>query len=196
MSQTTANSIIPASNTASGRVFSTHLNGVLTTNIAKPSVFLDKFWHLYPQGSPVVNGRVFEILVSVLLYRQGLKPLYEQASIAFVPNVIFDLVIYTKEFGPVVLSMKTSLRERYKQVDLEGTVLRNVHRRARTYLITASQSEANAVNQKIESFDVQGIERVVYAFRKDMDDLVLLLKQMEITEPGTKDILKAGKTHV
>ena len=92
--------------------------------------------------------------------------------------------------------MKTSLRERYKQVDLEGTVLPNVHRRARTYLITASQSEANAVNQKIESFDVQGIERVVYAFGKDMDDLVLLLKQMEITEPGTKDILKAGKTHV
>jgi hypothetical protein len=141
-----------------------------------------------------VNGNVFEVLISVLLYRQGLKPLYQQATIAFVPNVIFDLVLYTKEYGPVVLSIKTSLRERYKQVDLEGTVLRNVHRRARTYLITANKNEAASVNRKITGFDVQGIEKVVYAFGKDMDELVVFLMQLQLVQPGTQDILTAGRT--
>lgn len=166
----------------------------MTEAIGKPSSFLEKFWSRYPQGTPVVNGNVFEVLISVLLYRQGLKPLYQQATIAFVPNVIFDLVLYTKEYGPVVLSIKTSLREQYKQVDLEGTVLRNVHRRARTYLITANKNEAASVNRKITGFDVQGIEKVVYAFGKDMDELVVFLRQLELVQPGTQDILTAGRT--
>ena len=194
MNDATAGDVLPDAQSSTGKVFRTHLDGVMTEAIGKPSSFLEKFWSRYPQGTPVVNGNVFEVLISVLLYRQGLKPLYQQATIAFVPNVIFDLVLYTKEYGPVVLSIKTSLREQYKQVDLEGTVLRNVHRRARTYLITANKNEAASVNRKITGFDVQGIEKVVYAFGKDMDELVVFLRQLELVQPGTQDILTAGRT--
>lgn len=190
MSETAAASILPSPNTVTGQVFIRHLDGVMTHKIGKSSSFLKKFWDRYPQGQAVVNGNVFEHLVSVLLYRQNIRPLYQQVSVAFVPNVIFDLAVYTEEYGPVVLSLKTSLRERYKQVDLEGTVLKNVHRRARTFLITADKDEARNVNRKIDSHEVQGIEKVIYAFGKDMDDLVFELRDLKMKEPGTADILQ------
>lgn len=190
MSETSTESILPSLNTVTGRIFAQHLDGVLTDKIGKSSTFLKKFWDRYPKGQAVVNGNVFEHLVSVLLYRQNIRPLYQQVSIAFVPNVIFDLAVYTEKHGPVVLSLKTSLRERYKQVDLEDTVLKNVHRRARTFLITAELEEARNVNRKIDSHEVQGIEKVIYAFGKDMDDLVFELRDLKMTEPGTADILQ------
>ena len=193
MSETSAESILPSPNTVTGKVFVQHLDGVLTDKIGKSSTFLKKFWGRYPQGQPVVNGNVFEHLVSVLLYRQNIKPLYQQVSFAFVPNVISDLAVYTEKHGPVVLSLKTSLRERYKQVDLEGTVLKNVHRRARTFLITADKEEAINVNRKIDSHEVQGIEKVVYAFGKDMDDLIFELQDLKMMEPGTADILQQAR---
>lgn len=193
MSQAKTDNILPDPTTVTGKIFETYLADIMTEKIGKTSQFLQEYWNRYPQGQAVVNGNVFEHLISVVLYRQNIKPLYQQVTIAFVPNVIFDLVVFTEKYGPVVLSLKTSLRERYKQVDLEGTVLRNVHRRARTFLITAGEEEANSVNRKIESFEVQGIEKVIYAFGADMDDLVIDLRQMKMEEPGTRDILTERK---
>ncbi len=193
MSQAKTDNILPDPATVTGKIFETHLADIMTEKIGKTSQFLQEYWNRYPQGQAVVNGNVFEHLISVVLYRQNIKPLYQQVTIAFVPNVIFDLVVFTEKYGPVVLSLKTSLRERYKQVDLEGTVLRNVHRRARTFLITAGEEEANSVNRKIKSFEVQGIEKVIYAFGADMDDLVIDLRQMKMEEPGTRDILTERK---
>jgi hypothetical protein len=184
---------LPALDTVTGRIFAGPLIGVMTSPINSPSDFLNQFWQAYPQGTPVVNGKVFESLVTVLLTRMNLKPLFVQANIAFVPNVIFDLVLFSEEHGPIVLSIKTSLRERYKQADLEGMVLRNVHRKARTYLITANEQEAENVNQKIREGDVLGIQEVVYAFGKSMDDLILFLRQLTLSMPGTKEIMTAPK---
>ena len=76
----------------------------------------------------------------------------------FVPNINFDFLLYSREYGPVVLSAKTSLRERYKQADLEGMMLRQVHRNAKTYLITLNSDEAKSVNSKISNGQVLGIE--------------------------------------
>jgi len=40
------------------------------------------------------------------------------------------------------LTIKTSLRERYKQADLEGLALKQVYRKSKTYLITLSGQES------------------------------------------------------
>ncbi len=177
--------------TKTEKVFATSLSGASTATANKASSFLKKYWDLYPQGNPALNGNVFEALVAMLLQKKGLLPLYHQAHITFVPNVKFDLVIYTKEHGPVVLSVKTSLRERYKQVDLEGWVLKQVHRRAKTYLITADQKDTPNVNKKIKAGEVMGIEEVVYAFGPEMDDLIFRLSQLKLEKPGTADIMTA-----
>lgn len=174
-------------------VFNGPLKLMMTARIGLPSNFLKRFWSRYPQGQPGLNGNVFEAIIAVLLFRQNLTPLYVGAHIAFVPNVIFDSVLYTKEYGPIVLSMKTSLRERYKQADLEGMALRNVHRKAKTYLITANAEEAKRVNKKIRDGDVLGIEQVVFAFGRDMDNLIIFLQGLTLQLPGTKDIMTAPK---
>ena len=74
----------------------------------------------------------------------------------FIPNIEFDFVAYSKEIGPIVLSAKTSLRERYKQADLEGMMMRQVHRRAKSYLLTLDKDEAMNVNSKIQEGKVLG----------------------------------------
>ncbi|MDE7137830.1 MAG: hypothetical protein K2O29_05155 [Ruminococcus sp.] len=43
------------------------------------------------------------------------------------PNVDFDIILYTQEQYPIALSLKTSVRERYKQADLEGVALKNMY---------------------------------------------------------------------
>lgn len=53
----------------------------------------------------------FELLIQYILYQNNLLPFYRQAKVIFVPNVNFDILLYTKEIGPLCLSIKTSLRE-------------------------------------------------------------------------------------
>lgn len=177
--------------TKTEKVFATSLSGANAAQIGKAGNFLKKYWGLYPQGTPSLNGNVFETLVAIAMRKKGFIPLYHQTHIAFVPNVKFDLVIYSEEFGPMVLSVKTSLRERYKQVDLEGWVLKQVHRQARTYLITADRPNVSLINKKIANGEVMGIEKVVYALDKDIDNLIFELSQLTLKKPGTADIMTA-----
>jgi hypothetical protein len=76
------------------------------------------------------------------------------AEVQFVPNAKFDLMFYTHEIGPILLSAKTSLRERYKQADLEAMALRAVYRRSKTFLVTLNEQEARNVQAKIHSGDI------------------------------------------
>ena len=63
---------------------------------------------------PSINGRIFEYLVCETLAYEGIIPFYYQASFERVPNAELDVVLYHPE-KPVVLTMKTSLSERYQQ---------------------------------------------------------------------------------
>ena len=91
-------------------------------------------------------------------------------------NCEFDIVLY-HERHPIILSVKTSLRERYKQADLEGLALKQVYRSAKQYLITLSETEAQNTQKKIESGDISGIEKVIIATNPEYDDLLDTLKK-------------------
>ena len=58
-----------------------------------------------------VNGLIFEYLVCEALAQKKFLPFYYQAKFEQVPNVDFDIVLYDPK-APIVLAMKTSLRER------------------------------------------------------------------------------------
>ena len=68
--------------------------------------------------------------------------------------------------------MKVSLRERYKQADLEGLALRQVYRRAKIYLITLSEKEAAGVVEKIKVADIAGLDRCLLADRPEYSELM------------------------
>ena len=102
-------------------------------NIDLPSDFINQSWNKLlksQKSSANMNGAILEYLIALCLYSKGIFPFYIQASFAFVPNAIYDIVLYTIDGRAITLSIKSSLRERYKQADLEGWALKNVHRNA------------------------------------------------------------------
>ena len=171
--------------TKTAQVFEDIFQDILSRNNETPADFIGTAWDQYGventrlnRSSNGLNGKVFETLIACLLYRENIKPIFVEANIAFIPNVTFDLVLYAQDIGPIVLSLKTSLRERYKQADLEGMFLRNVHRKAQSYLITMDAKAASSVNQKIRTGHVLGLDKVIYAGGNDLTQLIGELKQL------------------
>lgn len=128
----------------------------------------------YPDN-PNINGQVFEYLVCEVLAREGITPFYRQAKFERVPNAIYDVVCYDPA-RPVVLTMKASLRERYKQADLEGLALRQVYWGAENHLITLPVDEARRVQTKIEGGEVAGLDSCRVASAAEFTDLIGDLK--------------------
>lgn len=127
-----------------------------------------------------LRGNIFERLVELIWLARGLFPFYTQATLAMVPNVRFDLVLFP-ESGldsetlsvtgptPICISLKTSLRERYKQAELEAAAARDVYRWSRCYLITLDAPAAKNVAQKIAHREVASLEAVLLADTPEFD---------------------------
>lgn len=146
----------------------------------QPSEYIKFYWDKYlacssPKNNST-NGNIFELIIHTLLYREGVLPFYTQAQVAFVPNVNFDTILYSKE-RPVCLSLKTSLRERYKQADLEAIALKYVHRKAKCYLLTLNGPEAKSNQEKISKGQIIGIDDVIDCNTNQINNLIAELRQ-------------------
>jgi hypothetical protein len=160
-----------------------------------PHEFIDKWWTSLTTTVTNSNlrGGIFEHLLATILIREGLLPFYVQAQVEFVPNVRVDFLFWTLEKGPIIISAKTSLRERYKQADLEAMAISSVHRRSETYLVTLDAAEAERVSTKISSGDVQFLKQVVVANSVAMDDLMNNLKSLTLMSAPVIPTLRAGR---
>lgn len=151
-----------------------------------PSDYVWKYWNAYEairekeipneQTRRGVNGKIFEYIICTALVRERILPIFVNAKVAFVPNINYDLLLYSKENGPICLSAKTSFRERYKQADLEAMALKNVHRISKSYLITLSDEDAEQVSKKIIKGDTFGLDDVVVATSGRFDQFISELK--------------------
>lgn len=161
-------------------------------NIKSPAEFIRLSWEkvLNNDLTRNDNGAIFEYLVAVCLYSKKILPFYLQAKISFVPNATYDIVLYNSEGYPITLSIKTSLRERYKQADLEGLALKNVHRRAKNYLITLSAKEYPGVKKKIQEGDVAGLDNIILADSKGFDELIDGLSRMSFVKPEVIEVIQ------
>ncbi|MCF6344530.1 MAG: hypothetical protein L3J15_07660 [Devosiaceae bacterium] len=179
---------------SSAKLFEELFPKILDVEYFSPSNFISKNWAIY-ENNPIknnnLNGAVFEYLLASIFYLEGIKPLFFQAQVVFVPNVNFDFLCYSNEFGPVVFSAKTSLRERYKQADLEAIALKYVHRKAKSYLVTLNEIEAKSVNKKIISGDVIGIDNVIVATSSEFDELIKNIKKYDFIKPDKVEIIKS-----
>lgn len=128
--------------------------------------------------TPSTNGRLFEYLVCETLAQEEITPFYYQARFEHVPNADFDVVLYHRS-SPVVLTMKVSMRERYKQSVLEGWALWQVYRNAETWLITLEENEAPNVQQKIDTGEIVGVNGCILASTTAYDKLLESLKDRE-----------------
>lgn len=186
--------IVIGSDTKAGNIFEELFSDFMEVNYDKPSDYIKLFWdkyESYPQRNSNLNGKMFEYILASLCIRENILPLYMSAKVAFVPNVVYDLMFYSSERGPICLSVKTSLRERYKQADLESIALKYVHRKALSYLITLNEVEALGVKRKIKSGDVIGLDNVVVATSLEFNDLVRELKKFKFEEPPIVKVIES-----
>lgn len=153
----------------------------MTIHYESPKDYVKQYWDaLARAGQPNLHGNIFEFIIYSLLFRENIRPFYTQAKVAFVPNVNFDALLYNQS-APVSLSLKTSLRKRYKQADLEAVALRYIYRRAKSYLLTMDTKEANVQKAKILSGDMMGFDEIIDCNTDDIDRLVANLKNMQFT---------------
>ena len=166
----------------------------LPQNKCLPHEYIKHCWQKYKQNGNndnSINGAFFEHIIYTLLYRENILPFYTQVKVAFVPNIEFDTILYSKS-SPICLSLKTSLRERYKQADLEAISLKYVHRKAQSYLLTLSTTEALSIKNKIEDGQVIGLDDVIDCNSDEIDALIKRLKKIVFTESETIEVLKGN----
>lgn len=160
-----------------------------------PRDYIRQCWDAFKTGhseaTPSINGNVFELIIYSLLYREDIKPFYTQAKVTYVPNIYFDTILYNRS-QPVSLSLKTSLRERYKQADLEAVALKYVHRRSKCYLLTISSEEAITTNEKIQTGDIIGLDAVIDCTTSQFDNLIADLKNTTFEEAEYKPAVEGN----
>ena len=160
--------------------------------------YVNDFWGRYKHtpegqlGSNSLNGSMFEMIINTLLIREGIMPFYLQGKVAFVPNVEFDVILYTPK-APVSLSLKTSLRERYKQADLEAIALKYVHRNAECYLLTLSREECDNINGKILSGEAIGLTKAILCSDHTFNEFIEYLKEKNFELAGNVDIISSSQ---
>lgn len=179
--------------TKTARIIRELVPDVLSEDHLLSSEYIAKYWNLYKEnyeGGNSLNGNIFEELIAITLVRQGILPFYKQAKVAFIPNVNYDFVIYSQGIGPIVLSAKTSLRERYKQADLEAVALKFVHRKSESYIISMSEHEVKTRRNNIS--DVMALDDFIYALSSDYDELLDTLSQKTVTASPTVTIVKSN----
>lgn len=177
-------------------VFDSLFPDFMKVNYELPTDYIKTYWQAFKnhkESNNNLNGKIFEYILATLFVREGLLPLYLSAKVAFVPNVIYDLMFYTAERGPICISAKTSLRERYKQADLEAIALKYVHRKALSYLVTLEENEARGVKAKIKNGGVIGLDNVVVATNPEFNELIKDLKEFEFSAPPTVKVIESNQ---
>ena len=156
----------------------------------KPSEYVAECWNRYVNKASAktykrnnnLNGSIFEVIIATALYRYKVRPFYFQAKARLVPDVDYDIILYDRIKGlPITISIKTSVRERYKQAALEAYAFKNVHRTSRNYLVLLDHNECVRLQTKIDNELVLGLYKAVQA---DTDDFDKLIKELKKTKYG------------
>lgn len=161
----------------------------------KPSEFISTYWGYYTNHYPSnnsTNGTILENLVTIALAREGIENIYFQTELSFVPSAKFDVFLYNEEI-PIALSIKTTLRERWKQADLEAAALKQVHKEAKCYVLTLSDNEVRARRKRDRTY--AGLDGFILAHTEEFDQLVEELKSMEFTQAELVPIIKTADNY-
>lgn len=154
--------------------------------------FIDTYFSLYEElyiGSNSMNGTIFENLVIIALGRAGIKNIYVQTELTYVPSAIFDVFLYHPE-GSYALSIKTTLRERWKQADLEALAIKQVHKDVKCFVVTLSAREVSTRRKNDDLY--AGLDGFIIANSGEFDDLVVELSNKEFQIAGSVPIVKTN----
>jgi hypothetical protein len=160
----------------------------------RPTMFVNEIFETivkrFEPGN-ATRGSIFEYLLMCVFFREGITPFFCQGNLSFVPNVVFDFILFDMNKRPIIISAKTSSRERYKQVELESLAAKHVHRNARCIYITYDD-DGTMIEKKIKSREITGIDEVYTTQNKEFDQLIKELSKKDYLDPGLVKIIKTG----
>lgn len=195
--------IVKGEQNLASKIFEDLLPSFMEVDYETPNEYVAKYWleylavrdNLLPneQTRRGVNGKVFEYILATLLIREKIFPIFMNAKVAFVPNINYDVLLYSSDQGPICISAKTSFRERYKQADLEAIALKYVHRKSKSYLVTLSELDANMVNTKQKNGDVIGLDKAVYALDQNFNQLIEEIKEFNLGNAPTILVVESNQ---
>ncbi len=128
-----------------------------------------------------VAGSALETMLAIVLIKEGIRPFYTQAEVAFVHNAKYDIFLYGEDRTLVTLSLKTSFRERWKQADLEAFALAQVYKKCLSMCATFNSSEASVIKEKIAEGRVFGLHHCYDLTLKD--DVNKMLEMLKSKKP-------------
>jgi len=159
---------------------------------ATSSEFISHYWQSYKDNYPnnnSMNGTIFENLIMIALARRGIDNIYYQTELSYVPSAIFDIFLYSSE-TPIAISIKTTLRERWKQADLEALAIKQVHKNAKCYVITLSHSEVRARRNNDNSY--AGLDEFILADTIEFDNFLNEISNMNFNIAENIPIIKTS----
>lgn len=172
------------------------MNVVTIPKSATPSEFVKICWSWYKENyasNNSINGTMLENIIELALRRAGVEEIFTQVELSFVPFAIFDIMLF-EDGRPLALPVKTTIRERWKQADMEAQLLKQVHRNAECILLTISEDEVNARRNDTEQ--TLGIDRFVLADTPEFDELVELLLTKTFIDPGVVPVITKSKVSI
>lgn len=164
-----------------------------------PSDYVASLWNAYKVlkiKDNAINGKVFEFIIVTLLIREEIFPFYYQAELSFVNTVKFDIFLWSEDGRPFTLSVKTSLRERYKQAVLEADKIISTHPRSENILISLDENEILKAQKDIKNKDIRSLESALYADSKQFDKFIYRLKSYDFVPAPTVNLVDKSQAFV
>lgn len=142
--------------------------------------------------SNALRGSIFEYLMMCAFFRNDINPFFYQVNLSFVHNVTFDFVLFDTNKKPIIISLKTSGKDAYKQVELECFVAKQVHKNCRTIYITYEDDAVRFIERKKDLSEIHSIDEIYSTQDKDFDKLIKDLSSRDYINPGSVSIIKTG----
>ena len=156
----------------------------LTYNYNKPQEFFINFWNKYElfkkkfksinkkEINNSFNGAALEIILAYLFTRENIQiyKMDENIDIKFVKP---DFILIGKSKKKFFISVKVSLRERWKQADWEAIKYKDKYPNSKCFLVINNKKEYNSMKEKIEFLS---LDNVFFANSNDLNEMINLIK--------------------
>lgn len=142
--------------------------------------------------SNALRGSIFEYLMMCVFFRNNINPFFYQVNLSLVHNVTFDFVLFDTNKKPIIISLKTSGKDAYKQVELECFAAKQVHKNCRTIYITYEDDAIRFIERKKDLSEIHNIDEVYSTQDKDFDKLIKNLSSRDYIDPQKIDYVRTG----
>ena len=119
-----------------------------------------------------INGQAFEFIFGLILDHENIVINSYNDEIPNIPLVKPDYIV-NKNSNNIFISLKVSVRERWKQAEWESLKYKKYYSNAKCYLLMNHKKECSSLKKKLPLLD---IDDIFYAGSKDINDLILKLK--------------------